>query len=113
MQERTESFHDFFYRKESTVSEIKAGERRSSGEKSGNVEKDEEETEIRRGERREPMNPPIHGSRPKRRGYCDALRLRFREFRMARLRPLSAEGFTFPTETASCSRLQGGHSRNA
>ena len=45
--------------------------------------------------------------------YCDVLRLRFREFRMARLRPLSAEGFTFPTETASCSRLQGGHSRNA
>ena len=49
----------FFYRKESPVSEIKAGERRSSGEKSGNGEEDKEETEIRRGERREPMNPPI------------------------------------------------------
>ena len=50
MQGQTESFHDFFYRKESPVSEIKAGERRSSGKRSGNVEKDEEETEIRRGE---------------------------------------------------------------
>ena len=48
MQERTESFHEFFYIKESAASEIKAGERRSSGEGSGKAEEDEKKNgEIR------------------------------------------------------------------